>query len=318
MVVLLVDDSPLIGEAVRNLLFGERDITVHFCEDPERAIDLALQVRPTVILQDLVMPHLDGLSLVRRYREHPDTQDIPIVVLSSREKARIKSDAFAAGANDYLVKLPERIELLARIRYHTRAYLTQVQRDEAYRALSESQRNLEQTNSELRRLYSLDGLTGIANRRYFDEVFEREWRRLARDRADLSLILLDIDAFKGFNDTYGHQAGDDCLRQVAKCIAEAPRRPADLAARYGGEEFAVILPGTHAAGAARVAETMREQVESLAIAHAASPAAAHVTVSAGCATRIPDSLIPPSALVAAADRALYAAKHGGRNRVRAE
>ena len=163
----------------------------------------------------------------------------------------------------------------------------------------------------------IDGLTGIANRRQLDTELEREWRRGSRRRAPLSLVLLDVDGFKAFNDLYGHPAGDECLRQVAAALAEVPRRAADLVARYGGEEFAMVLPDLDAAGAARMAEAARARIEALAIPHARSAATAVVTISAGAATRYPCRGGAAAALVAAADRALYLAKRRGRNRVQA-
>jgi diguanylate cyclase (GGDEF)-like protein/PAS domain S-box-containing protein len=161
----------------------------------------------------------------------------------------------------------------------------------------------------------VDALTGIANRRQFDAELEREWRRGIRSGAPLSLILLDVDGFKAFNDRYGHPAGDDCLRQVAAALAGVPRRAADLVARYGGEELAMVLPEIDAAGAERIAEAARATIEAQAIPHATSAAAAVVTVSAGAATRWPSRGGSAMALVAAADRALYLAKRQGRNRV---
>jgi diguanylate cyclase (GGDEF)-like protein/PAS domain S-box-containing protein len=167
------------------------------------------------------------------------------------------------------------------------------------------------------KLALVDGLTGIANRRRLDAELEREWRRGSRSRVPLSLVLIDVDAFKSFNDLYGHPAGDDCLRQVAAALADVSRRAADLVARYGGEEFAMVLPDLDAAGARQLAEAARARVEALAIAHAGSAAAPVVTVSAGTATRYPGRGGSPAALVAAADRALYLAKRQGRNRVQA-
>jgi diguanylate cyclase (GGDEF)-like protein len=162
----------------------------------------------------------------------------------------------------------------------------------------------------------MDGLTGIANRRRFDAELEREWRRGSRSRSPLSLVLVDIDCFKAFNDRYGHLAGDGCLRRVAAELAAVPHRAADLAARYGGEEFALILPDLDPAGAARLGEAARARIEALAIPHDASTASPVVTASAGVATHYPCNGGSPQALVAAADRALYLAKRQGRNRVR--
>jgi sigma-B regulation protein RsbU (phosphoserine phosphatase) len=138
--VLLVDDQPIVGEAVRCMLASEKDIVFHFCSDPSRAIDTANTVQPTVILQDLVMPGIDGLTLVKFFRANPATRQVPMIVLSTKEEPVIKAQAFSLGANDYLVKLPDSIELIARIRYHSRSYLNQLERDEAYRRLAESER----------------------------------------------------------------------------------------------------------------------------------------------------------------------------------
>lgn len=265
--VLLVDDQAMIGEAVRRSLSHEDNIDFHFCADPRQALEQAIQLKPTVILQDLVMPGLDGLSLVREYRAHPATQDIPIIVLSSKEDALVKSAAFAAGANDYLVKLPDTIELVARIRYHSRSYLTLLQRDEAYRALRVSQQQLLDTNLMLQRLMNSDGLTGLSNRRHFDEYLELEWRRAMREQQQLSLLMIDVDYFKAFNDTFGHLAGDEALRKVADAIRGSCGRPSDLPARYGGEEFALVLPNTSPGGARLVAEKLRQGVVALNIPH---------------------------------------------------
>ena len=165
-------------------------------------------------------------------------------MLSSKGEPTVKSDAFQAGANDYLVKLPDQIELIARIRYHSMAYVNQLQRDEAYRALHESQRQLMETNRELERLTNVDGLTGLSNRRYFNEYMDAEWKRAVRSKQPLSILMIDVDHFKLYNDTYGHIAGDEVLRKVADALKQSCRRSTDLAARYGGEEFAIILPET--------------------------------------------------------------------------
>jgi sigma-B regulation protein RsbU (phosphoserine phosphatase) len=142
--VLLVDDQPIVGEAVRRMLAAENDVVFHFCSDPARAIDTANRVQPTVILQDLVMPDVDGLTLVKFFRVNPATRQVPMIVLSSKEEPVVKAQAFALGANDYLVKLPDPIELIARIRYHSRSYLNLVERDEAYRRLAESEQIMAQ------------------------------------------------------------------------------------------------------------------------------------------------------------------------------
>jgi two-component system chemotaxis family response regulator WspR len=314
-VVLLVDDQPIVGEAIRRMLADDPEIDFHFCADPAQAVGLAGAIQPTTILQDLVMPGIDGFAMVERFREHERTRAIPIIVLSSKEDPRDKSRAFAGGASDYLVKLPDKIELIARIRAHSKSFLAQLERDQAYRELEELGRQLAEKNAILEKLSSLDGLTGIANRRRFDEALDTEWRRARRERTELSLILIDVDFFKRYNDRYGHLGGDDCLRQVATALAEELHRPGDLVARYGGEEFVGLLPRTDAPGAATVAEALRARVETLAIEHALSEVVGSVvTISLGSATMRPAGDTTAEALIAAADQALYAAKTAGRNR----
>jgi len=313
--VLLVDDQAMIGEAVRRGLSNEENIDFHFCADPHQAIAHAIRIKPTVILQDLVMPGLDGLSLVREYRSHPATKDIPIIVLSTKEDPLIKSAAFAAGANDYLVKLPDNIELVARIRYHSRSYMTLLQRDAAYRALRVSQQQLLDTNMVLQRLMNSDGLTGLSNRRHFDEYIELEWRRSLREQSQMSLLMIDVDYFKTFNDTFGHLEGDEALRKVATAIRDASARPSDLPARYGGEEFALVLPNTSPGGARLVAEKLRMTVQALKIPHISPTEGSSLTISIGLSTITPTAGSNCRELISAADKGLYQAKNNGRNQV---
>lgn len=174
---------------------------------------------------------------------------------------------------------------------------------------------LEKANQKLHRLATLDGLTGLANRRCFDEHLQQEWRRMMRDQSPLSLILCDVDCFKNYNDTYGHQGGDDCLRVIGRTIRESVKRPADLVARYGGEEFAIILPATNAVGALKVAESIRQSIQQLKIAHISSVVNPYVTVTLGVSCTIPNGNISPDQLVAITDEALYLAKAQGRNRI---
>jgi two-component system chemotaxis family response regulator WspR len=311
--VLLVDDQLLVVEAVRRMLADQADIEFHFVTDPANAVDCAARLQPTVILQDLVMPGWDGFDLIRRYRTHPQLEHVPVIVLSARDEPASKAHGFAVGANDYLVKLPDRLELLARVRYHSGAHISRLQRDEAFRFLRESQKHLAEANIELQKLAALDSLTGIANRRRFDETLHHEWQRGQRERRPLSLLLCDIDCFKQYNDTFGHLAGDLCLKKAAAVLTACLKRPADLAARYGGEEFALVLPDTDEAGARSVAEDCLRALAELAISNPQSPHCV-VTMSVGIATLVPAAGSTPSALLEDADRALYAAKDGGRNR----
>jgi two-component system chemotaxis family response regulator WspR len=316
-VVMLVDDQRMVAEAIRRMLAEEEDISFHYCEDPSQAIDVAEEIRPTVILQDLVMPDIDGLTLVRFYRANAGTEMVPVIVLSSREDPRDKSQAFSAGASDYLVKLPDKIELIARIRAHTKSYLAQTERDEAFRQLRNLQKKLEESNAELQRLSSLDGLTGIANRRRFDEFLQDEWKRSLRQKNSISLILVDIDYFKPYNDNYGHQAGDECLRAVVDRLNRYFRRSTDLLARYGGEEFVVVLPDNDVKSAYKLAMELNSSINDLAMPHEYSSVADHVTISLGISCCEPAlNGNTPASLIEAADQALYAAKEEGRNRAK--
>jgi len=314
IMVLLVDDQLVVGEAVRRALLDQPGMEFHFCSKPEDALALAKTVQPTVILQDLVMPAVNGLDLVRQYRADPATRNIPIIVLSTKEEASVKSDAFLAGANDYLVKLPDRIELIARIRYHSAAYLSLLQRDEAYRALRVSQQQLMETNLELQRLTNVDGLTGLSNRRYFNEYLETEWRHAIRVHEPISLLMVDIDHFKQYNDTYGHLAGDEVLRTVAQTVMRSFHRPKDVASRFGGEEFAVVLPQTVGRDLQMLAKKVVHAIAALNLPHSASSSADRVTVSVGGACLVPQRGDNQFALIEAADKALYRAKGAGRNR----
>ena len=314
IMVLLVDDQIMVGEAVRRALLEEEGIEFHYCSNPVDALAIARKVQPTVILQDLVMPSVNGLDLVRQYRADPHTRSTPIIVLSTKEEASVKSEAFRAGANDYLVKLPDRIELIARIRYHSAAYLSQIQRDEAYRALRKSQQELMQANFELQRLTNVDGLTGLSNRRYFDEYFETEWRQAARERHPLSLLIIDIDHFKQYNDTYGHLAGDEVLRAVAQTVQRTYRRPKDLVVRLGGEEFVVVLPATPLADLPMLAQRVVDAIIALDLPHKSSPVINRVSISVGGASCLPGREDRRMMLLEAADKALYQAKREGRNR----
>jgi len=311
--VLLMDDQAMVYEGIKRMLADEDDIDLHYCSDPSEAISTASTLQPTIILQDLVLPDIDGMTLVRFYRGNDTTKDIPIIVLSSKEDPTTKRDAFQCGANDYLVKLPDKIELIARIRSHAKHHLLQLERNAAFFALREMQKQLEKTNSELKRLSSLDGLTGIANRRVFDETLAKEWKQAVKHETTLSLILIDIDFFKPYNDTYGHQQGDDCLVSVAHALSDASHHPSDLVARYGGEEFVIIAPNTNSDGAAGLAAKLCTAIRNLKIEHTASKVEKIITISLGVTSLSPTANDDIIDLVKLADEALYKAKDSGRN-----
>jgi len=242
-----------------------------------------------------------------------DTLVLEIPEVAFRQHVAASPESLMALLKVFSDRSRRDLEALAADNVKLQAYSAEVERTNA--ALEEIRRQLEEKNRLLERLSAIDTLTQVANRGRFDAVLRQEWRRASRDETALSLVFCDIDYFKLFNDTYGHQRGDECLVRVAQAMDEALNRPADLVARYGGEEFVALLVGTDAEGARLVAERMRERVERLAIEHRASSAAPHLTVSLGVATVKPELGLRPEDLVSRADQALYAAKQGGRNRV---
>ena len=314
IVVLLVDDQEIIANGIEQMLKNEKDIEMHYIDNPKIAVQKAIDINATIILQDLVMPNADGMILLRFYKAHPATQGIPVIVLSSKEDPKVKSNAFTNGATDYLVKLPDKVELIARIRAHSNTYMAQLERDAVYFALNETQKELETSNKKLKILSSMDSLTQIPNRLTFDKTLNKEWRNAHRSHQQLSLLMLDIDHFKKYNDGYGHQSGDNCLVQVAQTLHASTDRPMDLVCRYGGEEFGIILPDTPIEGAMKVAEKMLEDVANLKIKHKLSDTSDIVSVTIGIASCYPEEDTLPASLISMADQALYLAKEKGRNR----
>lgn len=305
MKILIVDDSPTSRTGLRGLL-ERMGHSVIEAEDGDKALQLYRRDRPGLVLIDIVMPVMDGYEAARQMRSGPD-EWVPIIFLSSKETDQDLDRAIEAGGDDYLVKPVSPVVLNAKIRA--------LQRIETMRnKLLDMSRELAAANRELEKLSRQDGLTGIANRRYFDSYLLAEVRRAARERQPLSLILADVDHFKAFNDRFGHQAGDDCLRQVAGTLSSAGRRPADLVARYGGEEFAMVLPGTILDGAVDVAQAVSRSIADLATAQTRSDSSQGITLSLGIVSLIPDQDTTPEDLIQRADRALYQAKEQGRNR----
>jgi diguanylate cyclase (GGDEF)-like protein len=272
------------------------------------AAELFLSERPDLVLVNVALPDIDGFEIIRRIRqrEHPGDWT-PIVCLTERDKDDDLENGIAAGADDHLLKPVGKVVLGAKIRAMQRI----IQMRQSQLVLT---RKLDAANQELQRLNSLDGLTGIANRRHFDELLVREWRRAMRQGSELAILMCDLDFFKQYNDAYGHLEGDECLRQVALTLVTSVDRGGDRVARYGGEEFIAVLPETTLAGAQFVAEKMRQAVSQLNLQHADSPFR-HVTLSIGIASGIPLPASEPQTIVGAADRALYQAKQEGRNRV---
>ncbi len=307
MRILIVEDSRanrlLLTQYVEK--FGA---TVLPAETGERALTIYSRQRPDLILLDVVLPDIDGFTVARHIRAKEKPGDwTPIIFLSSLGNDDDIEKGIAAGGDDYLLKPVSDIVLGAKIRAMQRL----VQMRSALLALT---RKLDAANQELVRISSSDGLTGVANRRFFDESISTEWRRARRHSNSIAFLMCDVDNFKLFNDTYGHQAGDDCLRKVAAALSSNTERPGDIVARYGGEEFAVVLPETTMGGALMVAEKIRHAIRELNIPHQHSPGG-RVTISIGIASAAPGFDNPPDDLIRAADKALYRAKREGRDRI---
>jgi diguanylate cyclase (GGDEF)-like protein len=290
--ILVVDDAMENIQILHHALRDEHEVL--FAMDGETALQIALEQQPDLILLDAVMPGMDGYAVCAALRGSPRLQDIPIIFVTALSQPEDETRALEAGAVDFISKPFNVAVVRARVR---------------------SQLTIKRQADAMRELSMTDGLTGVANRRSFNDTVDAEWRRCARAGMPLSVIMIDIDHFKLYNDHYGHQAGDACLQQVSAAMKRCATRPQDLLARYGGEEFILLLPQEALDGTEVVANRILEEVRKLALPHAASPTAPQVSISMGLASAMPplDSS-DPSTLIRAADANLYRAKQTGRNR----
>lgn len=242
-------------------------------------------------------------------------QDIPILTLSEGSRAEKMPMAFAFGATDFVSKPIAEYELRARVRSCLRLKHEIDRRKSRERELMEASHQLSDLNRILATVSMIDSLTGIPNRRCFDENFEQEWKRTFRNGGNITLIIGDIDYFKQYNDSYGHQGGDSCLAQVAQTLKACLKRPGDLVARYGGEEFALVLPQTTAQQATTICKNIQAALLTLALEHTGSKVSPNLTLSLGVASTEPSVTgMSRDVLLSHADRALYEAKKAGRNR----
>jgi len=403
--ILIVDDAPDNLGVLRTMMLRQGYQTF-VATSGERALDIALRVKPDLVLLDIVMPGMDGMEACRRLKAHQATARIPVIFMSARGDTEDIVAGFDIGAADYIAKPLRMEEVCARVRAQLRIHDNSASqsvhadrlrmivdsmdqglmivedggriqyanpacerylgyrpeelvglrlgelmasdagsetvegtrevsirhRDGGLRAMDLTMTPMhaagglhvallhdithhKQSEDALQRAAMLDPLTQIANRRQFDAFLDKEWQRAIRNATPLSLVVLDVDHFKLYNDTLGHAAGDACLQKVARALQDQAARPTDLAARYGGEEFVLLFAETPLEAAAGLAETIRAAVEALQLPNPRSPTSPWLTVSVGVATIVPTQLDGIEQFFVCADRAMYAAKSGGRNRV---
>lgn len=317
--ILVVDDTPPNLQLLLTML-ARKGYKTNGVTDGATALSNAQEQIPDLVLLDINMPNMNGFEVCQQLKSNSLTCDIPVIFISARDEVLDKVQAFAVGGLDYITKPFQIAEVLVRVENQLTLRRLQRQLQEQNERLKQEIHNriiaenlLQEANEKLERLVNVDGLTQLANRRCFDEYLQQSWQRLAREQQPLALIMCDIDFFKNYNDTYGHIAGDDCLRKVSLVIHKAVRRPADLAARYGGEEFVLVLPSTDIEGAMLVAQSIGSQLLDLQIPHEDSAVSQFVTLSMGVTSLIPKVDSQPSILLTSADYALYRAKELGRN-----
>jgi diguanylate cyclase (GGDEF)-like protein len=295
--ILLIDDSRLVAHVAKAML-TKRGHEVVLAEDGMAGLEAAKFQGPDLILLDLIMPVMDGYQVCQGLKEGESTQEIPVIMLTSKAEPADKVKGLEMGAVDYVTKPFDEAELVARVSIHLR--------------LKELYETVQEKNRQLQEMANKDGLTGLYNHRFFHEQLSKDFLRARRYHEFLSCVLLDIDYFKKFNDTHGHQTGDVVLSTLGRVIEESIR-DSDLAARYGGEEFALVLYHTDTPGAYQVAERLRQMVEDREVHDKDN--VLHVTISVGVATFPSQHIENSKALIECADKALYKAKDNGRNRV---
>jgi diguanylate cyclase (GGDEF)-like protein len=292
--ILIVDDEPSTLDILTGVL-GEK-YEVAPVMDGEQALEFCERRLPDLVLLDIAMPGVDGYEVCRRLKLDARTGDVPIIFVTAHNRPEDEVRGLEAGAVDFMAKPVHPAVVRARVGAHI---------------------TLKLQADQLRDLALTDALTGVANRRSLEARLEIEWRRCRRDRVPLSVIMIDIDHFKLYNDAYGHRAGDNCLRHIAHALGTMLRRAGDMLSRYGGEEFVCLLPGTELEGAVERADEIGRAVERLKMFHGRSPAGTVVTISRGVGSTIPRAGSEITELLELADAMLYQAKHAGRNRTMA-
>lgn len=322
--ILIVDDDQDMQLLLKTYLKKMEDCSVFFTETAAETYEILKFEKPEaeaeidLIILDIVLKEENGIEICRKIKNSSRYQDIPIIMITAHGDATVLKDAFAAGASDFIRKPINKIEFMARIKSALKLRKEIKERIKREKKLLQLSTELQKVNKKLEKIALQDGLTGLANRRLFDETLEKEFKRSKRKQTELALIMADIDNFKAYNDTYGHQEGDQCLKKIAAVLEENAKRASDLAARYGGEEFAIILPDTDLEGASKLAENIRKKIIDLKIEHKNSNTHEYVTVSFGVSkidniAEVNEQLIKD--FIKTADDALYQAKENGRNRV---
>ena len=321
--ILIVDDRKENLLTLESLL-DSPDLQLVRAESGNEALAKILDYEFALILMDVRMPGMDGYETAELMRGSARSRSIPIIfVTAARMDREHMFKGYDSGAVDYLFKPLEPQILQRKVGIFLELHRQRQQLEEKTRQLDAKilelevlHKELEEKNEKLELLSSLDGLTGLFNRRYFDDNLLKEWKQASRDKTPLSLLIVDIDYFKNYNDCYGHLEGDICLRKVAQALYESLLRPTDIVARYGGEEFTAILPNTGSEGAIKVAQRMMDYVVELDIDHKESSVADMVTVSIGASSVFPTGKLAVTSLLDRADKALYEAKENGRNTYR--
>lgn len=309
MLVLVVDDDKTMRILLRSYL---EKASFHILEasSAEEALQACHKQMPDLILLDIILPGMTGMDLLKALKLDEALRDLPVIMMTSLDADENLALAFERGAFDFVRKPVRQMELIARVRSALRLKREIEQRTRNADALFELTRLLGEENQALQNQLRVDSLTGLATRRELDDTLARLWNG---GQDPLSVLMVDVDHFKEYNDSYGHLVGDDCLRRVGNAINSCLSSPDQLAARYGGEEFALLLPGFDRAQASDFAERLRSSVAAIGLEHRASPAGS-VSISCGVACRLPGDLAPRS-LLERADQGLYVAKRTGRNRV---
>ena len=308
-VILIIDDDAFMQQRIKFFLERER-YQVICANDGETGIETFLQTKPNLILLDAVMEGMNGFDCCCQITKMPEAKDTPVLMITGLNDQESVDRAFAAGAVDYVTK-PIHWPVL---RQRVKRLLEQVQ---AKLEQLKAQKALEIANEKLKAMVTIDSLTQIANRRRFDEYLAQQWIRLAKEKLPLSLILIDIDDFQLYNNAYGWEIGDDCLKKLVITVSDSLKNPADLVARYSGQRFMVILPKTHAKVAIEIAENIRYNVHNLRIIHGRSQVDPYLTVSLGVTTLIPaiaNQEVNIELLINSVHEALQQAKKLGKNR----